>query len=103
MLEIKDPAIKIFGKEIPLPADSEVPLIETDDSDSSSEKETPDGAVQKVQFSQSRILCVLLLKPEFDLLVLANLVRVLLGWFFTVSLSLFLSGNCDTLARRLVC
>lgn len=51
MLEIKDPAIKIFGKEIQLPADCEVPLIESDDSDSSSQKENRDEAVEKVQFS----------------------------------------------------
>ncbi|KAG6589512.1 Cyclic dof factor 3, partial [Cucurbita argyrosperma subsp. sororia] len=47
MLEIKDPAIKIFGKEIQLPADCEVPLIESDDSDSSSQKENRDEAVEK--------------------------------------------------------
>ncbi|XP_022134567.1 cyclic dof factor 3-like [Momordica charantia] len=47
MLEIKDPAIKIFGKEIPLPADCELPLIESDDSDSSSEKDGEYGAGEK--------------------------------------------------------
>ena len=58
MMEIKDSAIRIFGKEIPLPADSEAPLMESDDSDSSSEKENRDGAVEKVQFSPSWF-CVL--------------------------------------------
>ncbi|XP_022972674.1 cyclic dof factor 3-like [Cucurbita maxima] len=47
MMEIKDSAIRIFGKKIPLPADSEAPLMESDDSDSSSEKENRDGAVEK--------------------------------------------------------
>lgn len=55
MLEVKDPAIKIFGKEIPLPADGEVRWIETDDSDSSSDKERRDGVVQKVLLNSTSL------------------------------------------------
>ncbi|KGN63675.1 cyclic dof factor 3 [Cucumis sativus] len=49
MLEVKDPPIKIFGKEIQLPPDCEVSLIETDDddSDSFSDKQPGDGALLK--------------------------------------------------------
>lgn len=53
MLEVKDPPIKIFGKEIQLPPDCEVSLIETDDddSDSFSDKQPGDGALLKVHSS----------------------------------------------------
>lgn len=55
MLEIKDPPIKIFGKEIQLPPDCELSFIESDDdddhSDSFSDKQPGDGALPKVHSS----------------------------------------------------
>lgn len=67
MLEIKDPAIKIFGKEIQLPADCEVSLIESDDSVSTSDKESGDGALQKVHTVHSIKILYTLFFPISEL------------------------------------